>query len=230
MRILTPPVMIFAAGFGTRMGALTAATPKPLIKVGEKTLLDHALDQIGDPAARVVVNVHYLGEQVIDHLTTRPDIRISDERDKILETGGGLRKAMPLLDATPVVTLNSDMVWVGPPAIPVLTQQWDAGRMDALMLLIPTNRAHGHKGQGSFAMDDTGHLTRGGDWIYTGAQIIRPDRLDEIQNSVFSLNTLWDLMLADGRVHGVVYPGHWADVGSPEGLAAAETLMAESHV
>lgn len=216
--------MIFAAGFGTRMGVLTARTPKPLVQVAGQALLDHAMAQV-DPAAQVVVNVHYLGEQVIEHLGDDPRVTISDERDRILETGGGLRRALPLLEADTVATLNADMVWHGPAAIPLLLRAWRPDQMDALMLLIPLERCHGHDGKGSFALSKTGQLTRGGPWVYTGAQILRTDRLKDIPDEVFSLNKLWDLMLADGRVHGLVYPGHWADVGTPDGVRAAERML-----
>lgn len=222
---MTIPVMIFAAGFGTRMRHLTAERPKPLVHVAGRRLIDHALAQCGPQPRRTVVNIHYRGAQIAAYLADDPGIAISDETDRILETGGGLRHALPLLGPGSVATLNADMVWDGPAALPLLESHWRPDEMDALMLLIPAERAHGHAGQGSFAMDGAGRLSRGGPWIYTGAQILRTDRLSEIPDDVFSLNRLWDLMLAGDRVHGLEYPGHWADVGSPEGVLEAEKMV-----
>lgn len=153
-------VMLFAAGLGTRMGPLTAHQPKPLIKVSGRALLDHALDQVGT-LGRIVINLHYLPELVRKHLHHRPDIQFSDETETILETGGGLRKALPLLAANPVFTMNTDAVWTGENALTQLANAWDPDRMDALLLLVPRNRAIGHQGAGDFLIASEGRLTRG---------------------------------------------------------------------
>lgn len=216
--------MIFAAGFGTRMGTLTAERPKPLIPVAGRALLDRALDiASGAGVGRVVANTHYLGGMIADHLAGTP-VRISHE-DPILETGGGLRKALPLLGEGPVMTLNPDVVWAGPNALSLLRYAWDPERMDALLLCIEPDSAVGRMGGGDFTLSDDGRLSRGGPMIYGGAQILMPDGLHAIEDEAFSLNVLWDRMLADGRLYGLPYPGRWCDVGRPEGIALAEAML-----
>lgn len=226
------PLMIFAAGFGTRMGALTANQPKPLIKVAGRALVDHALDLAATAGARpVVVNTHYLAGQMADHLANRPVI-LSEEPGQILETGGGLRKALPHLGKGPVMTLNSDAVWTGENPLTQLARHWDPNRMEALLLLLPTDQATGHGGQGDFLMAETGVLSRAKGapgLVYLGAQILQTEGLQQIEREVFSLNLLWDDMIARGKVHGLVHRGGWCDVGHPAGIAQAENLLA-NHV
>lgn len=217
-------VMLFAAGFGTRMGVLTRDRPKPLIPVAGRALLDHALDLVADTGLRPVVNTHYLGDQIADHLAGR-DVAISHEDPDILETGGGLRQALPLLGNGPVFTLNTDAVWDGPNPLTLLRDAWDGARMDALLVTVPAQNAIGHAGTGDFLADVQGRLTRGPGQIYAGTQIIRTELLDDIPDRAFSLNLLWDRMLAAGRVHGLSYPGRWCDVGHPEGIALAEAMI-----
>ncbi len=221
-----PAILVFAAGFGTRMGALTRDRPKPLVTVAGRALLDHALDlATGAQISRIVVNIHYKGDMIRDHLATRPDIRISDETDAILETGGGLRQALPLLGPGPVFTLNSDAIWQGPNPLHILHSAWDPASMDALLLLIDQSRAVGHTGPGDFGIDGAGRLSRGGGYTYTGAQILCPDGVSDIPDRAFSLNRLWDRMLGTGRLCGVVYPGQWCDVGQPDSIPLAETML-----
>lgn len=226
------PLMIFAAGFGTRMGALTANQPKPLIKVAGRALVDHALDLAATAGARpVVVNTHYLAGQMADHLANHPVI-MSEEPGQILETGGGLRKALPHLGKGPVMTLNSDAVWTGENPLTQLARHWDPDRMEALLLLLPTDQATGHGGQGDFLMAETGVLSRAKGapgLVYLGAQILQTEGLQQIEQEVFSLNLLWDDMIARGKVHGLVHRGGWCDVGHPAGIAQAENLLA-NHV
>ena len=219
------PLMIFAAGKGTRMAPLTDVTPKPLIRVGGQTLLDRALDlgrQAG--AGPVVVNIHHLGGQIRDHIAGQ-GIAVSDESDLLLETGGGLRKALPLLGGGPVITINPDVIWTGPNPISALLSAWDDTRMDALLMLVPLARTHGRQGGGDFSLDAGSHLIRKGDLVYGGAQIIRPDRLGEIPDAVFSLNWLWDLMIAQTRAYGLIHGGEWCDVGRPDCIPLAEGLL-----
>ena len=227
------PLMIFAAGFGTRMGDLTATCPKPLIKVAGKPLLDHALDLAAEvEAGPVVVNTHYLADQIAQHLQNRP-IRISEERRQILETGGGLRKALPLLGDGPVMTLNSDAVWTGQNPLGQLAAAWDGARMDALLLLLPAQNALGHTGNGDFLLAGDGRIVRAAGQpglVYLGAQILKPDGLAQIDTEVFSLNLLWNEMIAQGRAYGIVHQGGWCDVGRPEGIDKAEALLAAHHV
>jgi len=225
MHEVTFPVMLFAAGFGTRMGALTATRPKPLIEVAGRALIDHALDLVdGYDPPRTVVNLHYLPDRITAHLAAR-DIQFSHETPEILETGGGLRAALPLLGPGPVFTMNTDAVWRGPNPLCHLAAKWRPEDMDALLLCVPEDRAIGHAGTGDFRISPDGRATRGPGLIYTGVQIIKPDLLHEIAETAFSLNILWDRMLQDGRLSAMPYPGHWCDVGRPEGIAQAEAML-----
>ncbi|MDS9466783.1 nucleotidyltransferase family protein [Paracoccus sp. MBLB3053] len=221
---MTLPLMIFAAGKGTRMAPLTDVTPKPLIRVGGQTLLDRALHQ-GETAGvgPIVINTHHLGHQIRDHVAGR-GIAISDESDLLLETGGGLRKALPLLGAGPVITMNPDVVWTGTNPIAALIDAWD-DRMDALLMLVPLAQTHGRRGSGDFSLDPHARLIRKGDLVYGGAQIIRPDRLAEIAEDAFSLNRLWDLLIAGGSAYGLIHDGEWCDVGRPDCIPLAEALL-----
>jgi MurNAc alpha-1-phosphate uridylyltransferase len=222
-------VMIFAAGRGTRMGTLTAARPKPLIEVAGKPLIDHALDiAFSAGIDTVVANLHAFPDQLAAHLEPR-GVQLSHE-PKLLETGGGLRAARPLLGSGPVFTLNADAVWRGPNPLATLAAAWDPDRMDGLVLLVPVDRATGHDRPGDFTQGPDGRLARGPGLVYTGAQILRTGGLDEIEDEVFSLNLLWDRMLAAGRLFGALHPGGWADVGRPEGIAAAEAMLARADV
>lgn len=219
-------VMLFAAGFGTRMGALTKTRPKPLIEVAGKPLIDHALDLTQDlEPTRVVANVHYLADQLETHLAPR-DVLISREVPDILETGGGLRAALPLLGANTVFTLNTDAIWVGPNPLIALRDHWDPAEMDGLLMCVPIAQTVGHAGQGDFTLDQSGRVTRGPGLVYGGVQILKTDGLHDIPDTAFSLNLLWDRMQASGRLFALQYPGRWCDVGRPEGIALAEGLLA----
>lgn len=222
-------MMLFAAGFGTRMGTLTRDRPKPLIEVGGKALIDHALDLADEIAVpRVVVNTHYHGDQIRRHLASRPKVTISDERVEILETGGGLRAARPLLGAGPVFVMNSDSVWTGANPLRELAKAWDAARMDVLLLLLPAKQFTAHKGRGDFLMDADGRLERANGrsgLSYIGAHISRTDQLDDFDERVFSLNQLWDAAIRRGRAFGMVHDGGCADVGYPEAIPLAEELL-----
>lgn len=234
-------VMVFAAGLGTRMGTLTADRPKPLLEVGGRTLLDRALDLVdeavleGPGPARAVVNVHYRAPQILAHLAARPSrvpVLVADETARLLETGGGLRAALPLLRAEghPVWTLNSDAAWVGPNPLAMLAQGWEA-RMGGLLLVVPRAQARGYRGAGDFDLGGDGRLRRGTAFVYTGAQVLRPDELAGIPDDAFSLNRLWDRMEAGGKLFGLAYPGAWCDVGRPESIPLAEALLSEqAHV
>ncbi|TCM79995.1 nucleotidyltransferase family protein [Rhodovulum steppense] len=222
-------LMLFAAGFGTRMGALTADRPKPLIAVAGRALIDHALDLATDAGiARIVVNTHYRAEQLHAHLSGR-GVAISHEAGAILDTGGGLRKALPLLGADTVFTLNSDAIWTGPNPLRRLADAWDPDRMDALLLLVAADAARGYRGTGDFALDAEGRVSRAGPSVYTGAQIVRTDLLGDIAEETFSLNRVWDRAIAAGRLFGVLHAGGWCDVGHPGGIAEAEAMLAGAH-
>ena len=234
MRNKPDAVMLFAAGFGTRMGALTADKPKPLIQVCGKALLDHALDQVADAGlGQVVVNLHYKGEQIAAHLKDRPKTALAWERELILETGGGLRAALPQLGPGPVFTLNTDAVWTGPNPLITLRNQWDAAQMDALLLLAPPAQIKGFRGTGDFLLGADGRISRANGapgLAYLGAQILLPRGIAAIEQRAFSLNILWDQMIAEGRAFGVLHSGGWCDVGRPEGIAEAEAMLRAADV
>ena len=218
--------MIFAAGLGTRMGSLVSDQPKPMINVAGKPLIDHALGLASDAEiGNVVVNVHYKAPIIVKHLDGQ-DLKISTEYPVLLETGGGLRNALPLLGGEPVFTLNSDAVWAGSNPIKELAGAWDPKEMDALLMLIKPEDAIGHNGAGDFiAPKPDKQILRGPGLIYSGIQVMKTDDLRHIQESVFSLNKVWDRMLARGRLCGLVYDGNWCDVGNPKGIIEAEKML-----
>lgn len=216
--------MIFAAGFGTRMGALTAHQPKPMVKVAGKPLIDHTLALAAPLGLNTVVNLHYLPHVLEAHLTNSGVTTIAESPD-ILETGGGLKNARPLLGDGPAFTLNSDALWRGPNPLSALQAAWNPAQMDALLLLIPHENALGHTGTGDFVLNETGQLTRGAGLVYSGAQIIKPELTEDIPERAFSLNLVWDKLLTSGRLFGLPYSGQWCDVGSPEGIIRAERML-----
>lgn len=223
-------VMMFAAGFGTRMGELTATRPKPLIPVAGKALIDHALDLVQSFGPdRIVANLHYRPDQIEAHLAGR-GVQFSLETPEILETGGGLRAALPLLSKGPVFTMNTDAIWRGPNPLSLLARHWDPAEMDALLLCVPKSHALGHEGPGDFMIDPDGRVTRGPGHVYSGVQIIKTDRLAEIPDRKFSLNLLWDDMLQRRRLFATAYPGQWCDVGQPQSIPLAERLLEGSDV
>lgn len=221
------PLMIMAAGFGTRMGALTADRPKPLIPVAGRALIDHALSTArAGGAQRVVVNTHYRAEQMAAHLAGK-GVAISHEPE-ILETGGGLKAALPLLGPGPVAILNSDSIWTGANPLSQLAAAWQPGRMETLLLLLPVSETPTHGTRGDFALDREGRISRGQggeDHVYICAGIVAPERLAEVAEPKFSLNRVWDRMIAAGTAYGIVHQGHWCDVGRPEAISAAEALL-----
>jgi MurNAc alpha-1-phosphate uridylyltransferase len=228
--------MIMAAGLGKRMRPLTATRPKPLIEVGGKTLLDHVLERLRTAGVRkVVVNVHYLADALEAHLASRDhglEVVISDERDRLMETGGGLVRAAPLIDTDPFLALNSDNLWIDGPAntLRLLASQWDDTKMDALLLLVPQARALNHGGMGDFHMDSTGRLRRRershvAPFVFTGIQIASKRLLRDAPEGPFSTNILWDRAIEEGRCFGAVHQGLWFDVGTPQSIQLTETAI-----
>lgn len=231
MMAKTPfPVMIFAAGFGRRMGALTKDKPKPLVPVKGRALIDYAVDIARESGAQtILVNLHYKHQMLADHLRDAP-VETRLELPDILETGGGLKAALPQLGAGPVVTINSDAIWQGENPIAALRARWQPERMEALLLCIERTRAHGHSGAGDFSLAENGCLQRGGNLVYTGVQIIKTEGLMAIEQRAFSLNLLWAQMIERQGVYGAVYRGNWCDVGHPEGLACAQNMLSHSNM
>lgn len=230
--------MVMAAGLGTRMRPLTENRPKPLVEVAGKTLIDHVLDKVRlAGVGNVVVNVHYLPDQIEAHLgchATDLNVAISDERALLMETGGGLVQAQHLIDAEPFYCLNSDAIWTDEgeaDALSRLAAAWDGDRMDGLLLIVPRERAFQHSGKGDFFLDEEGRLIRRGyhdsaPWIYTGNQLISHRLLRNAPEGPFSTNLFWDRAIAEGRLFGLVHQGDWYDIGSPEAIAPTEAALA----
>lgn len=236
MSLTASSALVFAAGFGKRMGALTKSCPKPMLKVAGQPLIDRALRLVSDAGVtNVVVNLHYLADILASHLAGRKGVQLSVENPAPLETGGGLRHALPLLGPDPVFTFNPDAVWSGPNPLDLLAQSWDPERMDALLLLVPIESAAAHPGDGDFVASSDLRLQRavgrpGQKYVYAGAQIMRTERLVGIDQTVFSLNVVWEDMIADGRLYGCIYDGGWVDVGTPEGISLAENMLSTANV
>jgi MurNAc alpha-1-phosphate uridylyltransferase len=230
--------MILAAGLGKRMRPITTTVPKPLVEVAGRALIDHALDRLQMAGVdTAVVNVHYLPDLVEAHLARRrfPRILISDERKKLLDTGGGIARALPKLGPEPFVVLNSDCFWIEGmrPNLDQLTAAYDPDRMDALLMLAPTVAAIGYSGPGDFTMDTTGSVQRRRErqvaaFVYAGAAILHPRLFAGAPEGAFSLNLLFDAAVEKERLYGVRMDGIWLHVGTPEAIREAELCFAES--
>jgi len=232
--------MVLAAGLGVRMKPLTDTKPKPLIEVGGKALIDHALDRLAAAGVETaVVNVHHFADALERHLRARkhPKIVISDERNALLDTGGGIVKALQSLGSDPFLLLNSDSLWLegAVPNLQRLGRAFDAARMDILLLLAPNVGAIGYRGRGDYGMDAQGKLHRRGaqeraPLVYAGAAVLAPSLFAGAPSGAFSLTRLFDRAEADGRLHRLVLEGKWMHVGSPEAIAAAEEAMRRGSV
>lgn len=230
--------MVLAAGFGERMRPLTARMPKPLVPVAGRPLIDHVLDRLAAAGIeRAVVNVHYLADQIERHLKSRtaPTIVISDERDKLLDTGGGVVKALGAIGNEPFIHVNSDTIWIDgvKPNLEKLAEAFDPAQMDALLLLAPVSTSIGYAGRGDFTMAADGRLTRRGErdvapFVYAGVAILRPELFKDTPDGAFSLTMLFDRAAAAGRLHGLRMEGVWMHVGTPEAIKEAEAAIAAS--
>lgn len=226
--------MVMAAGLGKRMRPLTASQPKPLVRVAGKPLIDHALDRLAEAGvAKAVVNVHYLADALEAHLKERvsPAITISDERDDLLETGGGMIKAQGHL-SDPFFCLNADNIWLDGPrnAFHDLSRVWDDTRMDALLLVVPHSRAANFTGPGDFHMDALGRLRRRqtgriAPFIYTGIQLVSHRLLRDAPEGKFSTNVLWSRAMEEGRLFGTSFTGQWFEVGTPDAIRPTEIAL-----
>ena len=227
--------MVLAAGLGKRMRPLTATRPKPLVEVAGRTLIDHTLDRFAEAGVgKVVVNVHYFADALEAHLAARDDlaISISDERSCLLETGGGVVKALPLIEAETFYVANSDNIWIDGPvdSLHLLAQRWDEAEMDALLLLVPFARAYCHDGPGDFHMDAIGRLSRRrpgrvAPFSFTGVQLVSRRLFENAPEGPFSTNILWNRAIEAGRCFGVVHQGQSYFIGTPEAVKHAEALL-----
>lgn len=230
--------MVLAAGFGKRMRPVTATTPKPLVEVAGRSLIDYGLDRLQTAGVEeAVVNVHYLADLMEVHLSRRkaPRVTISDERGKLLDTGGGIAKALPHFHGEPFFLLNADTFWLegATPNLVRLADAWNPATMDGLLMLAPTVTSIGYEGTGDFVLSTDGRIARRSErhvapFAYAGAGIISPDLFKDIPEGVFSLNLLFDRAIADGRMFGLRMDGLWLHVGTPKAIRDAETAIAES--
>jgi MurNAc alpha-1-phosphate uridylyltransferase len=235
--------MVLAAGKGVRMRPLTDRIPKPLVAVAGKPLLDHVLDRLAAAGVETtVVNVHYLADEIERHLAQRelagqhaPKIVISDERSELLDTGGGVVKALPVLGSAPFFHLNADTLWIDgvKPNLLRLAVAFDPGRMDALLLLAATSGSVGYGGRGDFTMAPDGRLARRSErdvapFVYAGVAILHPALFSTAPPGAFSLNLLFDRAIEAGRLYGLRLEGVWMHVGTPEAIAAAESAILTS--
>lgn len=235
-----PPrrAMVLAAGNGTRMRPLTERMPKPLVAVAGKALIDHVLDRLDAAGVETaVVNIHHFADQMERHLAGRrsPRIVLSDERGDLLDTGGGVMKALPLLGDAPFFHLNADTIWNDgvKPNLLRLADAFDAGQMDALLLLAATATSVGYDGRGDYALGADGRLTRRGErevapFVYAGAAILTPALFKSAPDGAFSLVRLFDQAMEEGRLYGIRLEGTWMHVGAPEAIAAAEAAIRDS--
>jgi MurNAc alpha-1-phosphate uridylyltransferase len=232
--LVSDTAMVLAAGLGKRMRPLTASQPKPLVRVAGKALIDHALDRLTEAGiARAVVNVHYLADALEAHVLARktPQVSVSDERAQLLETGGGMAKALPQLP-DPFFALNADNIWLDGPknAFQDLSRRWDPASMDALLLVVPHARAANFQGPGDFHMDPLGRLSRRRDgriapFIFTGIQLVSHRLLRDAPEGPFSTNILWNRAIAEGRLYGLSFTGLWFEVGTPQAIRPTEEAL-----
>ncbi len=228
--------MMLAAGLGLRMRPLTDATPKPLIQVSGKPLIDYGLDHLRHAGVQdIVVNAHYLADQIVSWAEQQPapKIVISDERAEVLDTGGGIAKALALLGSDPFFVLNSDSFWIDgqKPALQRLIAAWNDAKMDCLLLLCPVEKTVGYDGAGDFLLATDGRIIRqrgGGALAYIGAYLVHPRLFKDCPAGKFSMNVLWDKAIGLRRLHGISHDGVWLHVGTPEGLRLAEAQLAKT--
>lgn len=232
--LVSDTAMVMAAGMGKRMRPLTATQPKPMVRVAGKPLIDHALDRLAEcGVSKAVVNVHYLADALEAHVLERkaPKVIISDERDALLETGGGMIKAQPHLP-DPFFCLNADNIWLDGPrdAFSDLSARWNPDEMDALLLMVNHTRAENFSGAGDFYMDGVGRLRRReagriAPYIYTGIQLVSHRLLRDAPEGKFSTNTLWNRAIEEGRLFGLAFTGQWFEVGTPQAIAPTENAL-----
>lgn len=238
MPVKPTKAMVLAAGLGVRMRPLTDRMPKPLVPVAGRALLDHVLDKLRDAGVmQAIVNVHYLPDQIIDHVATRthPRVIISDERDVVLGTGGGVVKALPLLGAMPFFHVNADTMWIDGvrPNLARLAEAFDPSRMDILLLMAPTTSSIGYSGRGDYAMLADGALRKRRElqvvpFVYAGAAIMSPALFADAPKGEFSLTKLFDRANERERLFGLRMDGVWMHVGTPDAVHAAEEAFLES--
>jgi len=232
---LSDTAMVLAAGKGARMRSLALERPKPLVEVRGTPLIDGVLDRLSTAGVpKAVVNVHHFADMLRNHLTSRrePEVTISDESDRLLDTGGGIARALTCFGDRPFFVLNADVLWLDGRAntLSRLARRWSDEEMDALLLMCFAVGAIGYEGLGDFMMADDGRLSRRDErwvapFVFSGIQILHPRLFDAAPGGVFSLNRLWDRAESEGRLFGLIHEGAWMHVGTPEAVSAAEDVL-----
>lgn len=235
--------MVLAAGLGTRLRPITDRMPKPLVAVGGKPMIDYALDSLADAGvSHAVVNVHHFADQMEAHLASYPrlDVAISDERDQLMNSGGGLVKGLELLEPGRIFVMNADLFWIGekagtPTNLQRLAQFFNPERMDMALLCVPIENTTGHNGKKDFGLAADGKLVRytegsGQAVVYAGAIALETSLFDDAPQDAFNLNIYFDRAIAAGRLYGISMEGHWLTVGTPDALVEAETVLREAGV
>lgn len=230
--------MVLAAGLGTRLRPITDTMPKPLVPIAGKAMIDYGLDALAEAGVkRAVVNIHHFADQMKAHLSHRsaPEILLSDETDRLMNSGGGLAKGLRLLGGGPVLVMNADLFWIGEKPgertnLQRLAEAFDPARMDMLMLCVKLEDTTGHNGKKDFSLGEDGRLTRyaeglGTPVVYAGALALMPSLLDDAPDDAFNLNLYFDRAIAAGRLSGLMLEGHWITVGTPEAIGAAEAVI-----
>ncbi|MEL7047770.1 MAG: nucleotidyltransferase family protein [Pseudomonadota bacterium] len=236
---LISTAIVLAAGLGTRMRPLTDAVPKPLVRLRDRPLIDHVLDRIAAAGlTTAIVNVHFKADMIESHVRARttPAIQISDERDQLLDTGGGVKRALQLANGDPVLVHNSDSTWIEGMGsnIERMLMTWDPSKMDCLLLLALGAQSLGYDGRGDFLMAPDGRVSRRRErdvapFAFTGVSIAHPRLLDDTPDGPFSLNLVWDRAIQTGRLYGVRLDGKWMHVGTPDALRDAEAWIDQPH-
>jgi N-acetyl-alpha-D-muramate 1-phosphate uridylyltransferase len=236
---LSSTAMVLAAGLGTRMRPITDRIPKPLVSVGGVTMLDFVIDRLVEAGVeRVAVNVHHLPDLIETHLSARsaPKFVISDERDRLLDSGGGAKKMLALIDQPAFLLANADTLWIesGAAVVPGLASAWDAGEMDVLLLVAETSKSLGFDGRGDFSMTPEMRLERRGTqtsvpWAYAGVAIFAANLFTDMPDGAFSLNRLFDVAASSGRLYGHRLDGLWMHVGTPDAIGEAEAAIARAR-
>jgi MurNAc alpha-1-phosphate uridylyltransferase len=230
--------MVLAAGLGTRLRPITDTMPKPLVPIAGKPMIDYGLNALAEAGIkRAVVNVHHFADQMTAHLATRdtPRIILSDETDRLMNSGGGLARGLKRLGREAVMVMNADLFWIGETKggktnLHRLADAFDPDRMDMVMLCVKLEDTTGHNGRNDFSMDAQGRLTRyredaGVPVVYAGALALMPALLDDAPDDAFNLNIYFDRAIEKGRLHGIMLEGHWITVGTPEAIGAAEAVI-----
>lgn len=233
MNKILDTTVIFSAGFGTRMSPITKKIPKALVNVGDKTLLDHTINLAKNGGInKIIINTHYLSNQIEEHVKNYKDIKINCEQPEILDTGGGLKEISPQIKTSPIFTSNVDCIWSGPNPFELLRKSWCEEKMDSLLLLVPITNSLGYSGKGDFEKNKNGLVSRNktSGMVYSGLQIIKHEICLKNPKSVFSLNEIWDDLISKEKLYGIIYKGLWADVGAEKNIKLAEKLIEKKNV